>query len=100
MKQLDRIERKLDLLLRMEAIMATSIAEVEAAVSDLATVEDSVVHLLDSVYAMLVEARGDPAAIKRVLEAIAARKVALADAVVRNTDAAPPEEPPVEPTPA
>lgn len=90
-QQLGRIEWKLGVLLLVEVRIMATIADVDAAVSAESDVVNSAVTLLDQLKQMLQDAlnSGDPAAVQAVLDKIAASKQNLADAVARNTPAAP-----------
>jgi hypothetical protein len=97
-EQLDRIERKLDLLLRI-TVMSTAatdqnFANLQAAVTAETTVEASAVTLIDGFAAQLAAAiaaanNGDSAALPALQAQIAASSATLAAAVTANTPAAP-----------
>jgi outer membrane murein-binding lipoprotein Lpp len=63
------------------------IDDIDAKLSELNDQEDKVVALLDTIHAELLAAKDDPAKVQAVLDKIEARKTALAEAVVRDTDA-------------
>lgn len=88
--QLDRIERKLDLVLAKETKEMATIADIQAAVTAEKTVEDSVVTLLQTLSADLKAAlaANDPAALQAVVDSINTNAAALAAAVTANTPAA------------
>ena len=75
----------------MELINMATLDDVVTAVADEGTVVDSVVTLLTDLKAKLdaAIATGDPVKIQAVVDAIAAQKQKLADAVVANTPAVP-----------
>lgn len=99
--QLDRIEDKLDailrranLLLRESYIMATSLDEITAEVQQTTDAQASAVLLLQDLKSRLDAAGTDPVALKALSDALDASTNALAAAVVANTPADPGEPPP------
>ena len=107
-RRLDRIETtaaRLETLLRIiinrqETEMGV-LDDLEVEVSGLAGVVESAVTLLDRIGAELRVAldSGDPARIRAAIDELDARKVALAEAVARNTVAEPVPGPGPEPAP-
>jgi hypothetical protein len=87
--QLNRIEYKLDLLLKQEARLMATIQDVQNAVTANTTVVGSTVTLLQQLTALLKAAiaSNDPAAVQGVVDAITANTNALAQAVAANTPA-------------
>jgi polygalacturonase len=71
-----------------QAEMAT-LDDLTQAVADATTVDESIIVLLDNIAAQLANAQQDPARIQSVIDTINAEKQRVADAVVRNTSAAP-----------
>jgi outer membrane murein-binding lipoprotein Lpp len=87
---LERVERKLDRILASTqhgGHLMSRIDDIDAKLSELNDQEDKVVALLDTIHAELLAAKDDPAKVQAVLDKIDARKAALAEAVVRDTDA-------------
>jgi hypothetical protein len=72
---------------KLEAIMAT-LDDVVAKVTDIGTVEDSVITLLTSIKAQLDAAGQDPAKLQALSDALDAQKAKLTAAVTANTPAA------------
>lgn len=66
---------------------------ITAEVAEIKDAAQSAVSLLDSLSALLRENAGDPAAINALADELDASGSALAEAVVRNTPAAPPADP-------
>ena len=85
------ILRRLDLILNKEDRIMAKQDELEAAVAAETEVGDSVVVLLEQIHQQLKDAQasGDPARIDAVIASLNAKKQAWADAVIKNTDAAP-----------
>jgi len=90
-EQLDQIKSMLQTILQKETQMAGELDALEAAVAEQTSVIDSAVVLLDQIKALLdaAIASGDPNRILAVSALIADSKARLAEAVVRNTPAAP-----------
>jgi hypothetical protein len=90
-EQLDQIKSMLQNIIQMETKMAGELDVLEAAVAEQTTVIDSAIVLLDQIKALLdaAIASGDPVRIAAVSTLIADSKIRLAEAVVRNTPAAP-----------
>jgi len=95
-QQLNRIENKLDLLLKQEARLMATIQDVQTAVTANTTavtanttVVGSTVTLLQQLTALLKAAiaSNDPAAVQGVVDAITANTNALAQEVAANTPA-------------
>lgn len=87
----DDLRRDLrQLIQKVNAIMAT-LADVQAAVANLNTVEASVVAMLQTLSDALKAAiaSNDPAALQAVVDSINADSTAMAAAVAANTPAAP-----------
>jgi hypothetical protein len=87
-KQLNRIEAKIDQLLKGAAIMATDLSAIQTAVSNETTVEQSAILLLQKLAAEIKASAADPAAVKALADQINANATALAAAVTANTPAA------------
>lgn len=104
-QQLDRIERKLDVLLGGEAVIlknqetimsaiTDALDRAEAAAKDNADAEDAVIALLGALSSQIADLKAnvaDPAAVARIqalADAVNAKKDALAAAIVANTPAA------------
>ena len=68
--------------------MAGELDALEQEVGSISTVSDSVIALLDGIKAQLDAAGTDPARLSALTAALAAKRQALADAVVRDTPAA------------
>ena len=68
-----------------------NLQDIQQAVTDEKSVEDSVLALLNNVEQQLKDAiaANDPAAMQAIVDQIAANKQAMADAVAANTPAAP-----------
>lgn len=82
------IEHKLQaLLLRVEAMMAT-LDDLITKVTNIGTVEDSVIALLNDISARLKAAGQDQAKLDALASSIDAQTTKLSDAVVANTPAA------------
>lgn len=91
---LDRIEAKLDTIIKKEDRMAGELDKLQADVTAENTVIDSAITLLQGLKAALdaAIASGNPAALTALSATIEAKTQALADAVTANT---PPPPPPV-----
>ncbi len=85
--QLDRIEAKIDRLLKQEAMVMATLSDITAAVTAEKTVEDSVVVLLQNLSAQLKAAiaANDPVAMQAIVDSINSNTTALASAVTANT---------------
>ncbi len=90
-RRLDAIERALHVLLEKVNQIMASLVDIQQAVADEKTVEDSVLALLTNVEQQLKDAiaANDPAAMQAIVDQIAANKQAMADAVAANTSPAP-----------
>jgi len=95
-QQLDRIERKVDALLRGEVGLAKGLlfmsAELDTLTAEVAhntDVEQAAVALLQGLKAQLDAAGTDPVALKALSDQLGANDAALAAAIVANTPAAP-----------
>jgi hypothetical protein len=86
---LRRIERKLDLLLKKENLIMSTLDTLTAEVANNTSVEQSAVTLLGNLKAELDAAGTDPVALKALSDQLAANDTALAAAIVANTPAAP-----------
>lgn len=96
-QRLQRIEAKLDQALVLLTSLITQETRIMATLDDIVadvaaekTVVDGVVVLLDALAAQLAAAGLDQAKLTQLHNDILAQKQALADAVVRDTPAAPP----------
>lgn len=89
-EQLDRIEHKLDRLLRMELKEMSKIDDVVADIADLGTVEDSLVALFNAQKEELKNQGLDAAKVDAAFSALEARKKVIADALVASTPNATP----------
>lgn len=89
--RLERIEKKLTLLLTNQGTEMATIQDIKTEVENEKTVVDSAVALLNGLHQQLADAiaANDPAAVQAVLDQLQANKQALADAVAANTDAQP-----------
>lgn len=86
---LRQVARRQSLILsRLEFTMGR-MEDLEAAVQRNTDAEQSVVVLLDGIAQQLRDAQGDPAKIDAVINQLSQNNTALAEAVVRNTPAAP-----------
>jgi uncharacterized membrane protein affecting hemolysin expression len=99
MDQLDRIESKLDHLLRITIMSATAtdanFAALQTQVTQNTTVEASAVTLLNGLAAQLAAAisaseNGDSAALPALQQQLQSSATALAAAITANTPSAPP----------
>lgn len=106
--RLARIDRMMDNIIRLQVMALLSLQQLNikenkimadlsgivAKVSEMTTVVDSAVALMDELKVALDAAKNDPVEIQAIIDSIEAEKAKLADAVVRNTEAEPvPEEP-------
>lgn len=73
----------------MTMVTTPEMDALQQAVADENTVIDSVIVFLDGLGSMIAASAGDKAASLALANDVAAKKQALADAVVRNTPAAP-----------
>lgn len=89
--RLNQILSRLGVITQMEEMQMATVQDIQAAVADETTVVGSAVTLLDLIHQQLTDAlaSNDPAAVQAVLDNLASNRQALADAVSRNTDAAP-----------
>jgi prefoldin subunit 5 len=85
--QIDRIERKLDLLLAREKTVMATLDDVKTKVEAENTVIDSAITLLGDLSAQIAALKNDPAALQALADEIDAKKAALAAAVAANTPA-------------
>ena len=83
-----RIEAKLDALLRKVECMSKQMDDLAAAVKKNDDVVDSAVTLITGLAAQLLAAKDDPVAIEVLANEVSAKADALAAAVVANTPAA------------
>jgi hypothetical protein len=83
--------RQLILMRKETAIMAT-LADVEAEVGNLGTVEDSAIALIQGLADQVKNLQPNQAAIDQLYSDIVAKKEALAAAVTANTPPAPPND--------
>jgi hypothetical protein len=88
--QLDRIERMLETIIKLEKKELMELNELQEKVTAESTVVDGAVVLLDNIGAFLIAHANDPAAIRAMGEQIDQKKTELADAIVRNTPTPPP----------
>lgn len=90
LQRLQRIEMALSVLNGRVIVMAGELDALEAQVAQENTVIDSAITLLSQLHTMLQDAinSGNPARIQAVVDEIAAKQQALADAVTANTPAA------------
>lgn len=90
--RLNQILSRLGTITQLEEMQMAGVQDIQAAVSEQTDVVGSAVTLLDQIHQQLTDAlaSNDPAAVQAVLDQLASNRQALADAVVRNTDAAPP----------
>lgn len=95
--QLDRIERKLDMLLTdanliisKEIAMSKELDDLTAEVAADTAVESSAVTLIQGLAAQISAAGTDPAKLQALTDSLTASSTALAAAVAQNTPAAPP----------
>jgi hypothetical protein len=86
---LERIDHKLDRLLRMEKTVMADLARIEASVAAEGDAVTSAITLLGELAQLVRDAGSDPAALAALADQIDGQKQALADAVVANTPAAP-----------
>jgi flagellin-specific chaperone FliS len=72
-------------------IIMANMQDLIATVQDEASVDDSIITLLDEISQQLkdAQAQNDPAAIQGVIDSINANKQKISDAVTRNTPAQP-----------
>ena len=96
--QLNRIERKIDHVLRylgylvVEGIKVTQeLDDLTAEVTRNSEVDASAIALIQGIAARLEAAGTDPVKLKALKESLSASSTALAEAVVANTPAAPTE---------
>jgi hypothetical protein len=90
-RRFDEIEYLLHQLLRQGNQIMATLQDVQQAVTDEKTVEDSVLALLTQVEQMLKDAiaANDPAAMQAIVDQITANKQTMADAVAANTPTKP-----------
>lgn len=94
--QLNRIEQKLDLILKKEVAMSATIDQLVADVTAETTLEGSIITLLNNVEAQLkaalantVIAPADQAKLDSMFSDLESNKAALAAAIAANTPVAP-----------
>ena len=94
--QLDRIERKLDAIMRGEVFLARELIDMSAELDTLKAevahntdVEQSAIALIQGLKAQLDAAGTDPVALKALSDQLGANAEALAAAVAANTPTAP-----------
>lgn len=95
-RRLAHIERQLLASEKREKITLADLTEITDAVTEISTVQDSAVELLNSLADQLEAASTDPAAIAALAAQLRNESSELAAAVVANTPAAPTE--PTEPS--
>lgn len=93
---MDRIERKLDYLIKQEARMDATTAQVLAGVQNETTLETSIITLLNNVEAQLLAALAntninpaDQANLNAIFDNLEANKTALTAAITANTPVTP-----------
>jgi|GEM_PF-5309038 TATA-binding protein-associated factor Taf7 len=93
---LNRIENKLDFLIKREAQMSATLDQVVQDVTDESTIEDSLIALISGIQTQLTAALAgttispaNQAKIDAVFSGLEANKTKLAAAVTANTPAAP-----------
>lgn len=84
----ESVKSKLDLIIQKLKTMADKFDVLTTEVSDLGTVVDSAVTLLDNIADQIADAKDDPEQIQVIVDGIRAKKTALAAAVAKNTSAA------------
>ena len=93
------IERTLLFLIRQGAFEMATLNEIVAAVEADTAVDESAITLLEQISQMLKDAQAsnDPAAMQAVVDMLDRSKQRMADAILKNTPAAPPPPPPPNP---
>jgi hypothetical protein len=87
----NRIEQKIKKVTKGEKIIMKELDDLEAQVTANDAVDKSAIELLQGLKALLDAAGTDPVKLKALSDSLGASNQALADAVVANTPAAPPE---------
>jgi peptidoglycan hydrolase CwlO-like protein len=88
-EQLDRIEQKVNQLLKGQQKMAGELDTLTASVSNATTVEQSAIDLINGLAAQIASLKNDPAALQALSDSLNAKSADLAAAVTANTPAAP-----------
>jgi hypothetical protein len=91
-KKLDTIMSILDHIQLEEKSMSVQLDRLTVEVSEIGTVVDSAIALLEGLAARLAEIANDPAAITALADELDLKANALAAAVAANTPVIPPEE--------
>lgn len=104
--QLNRIEQKLDLVIKQNVTilnkenqeMAT-VADVRAEVAAIRTVQHSIVVLVQGLIQLVKDARNDPAALQLLIDDLEAGKAEIVQAITEGTEVLTPPAPPPAPAP-
>jgi hypothetical protein len=91
--KLDKILFILKGLSRMEEIMTQALVNLEAAVQENTSLDDSIVTLVEGLAAQIAELKDDPAKLQALADSLVAKSQKMKDAILANTPAEP------EPTP-
>jgi hypothetical protein len=92
--RLTLMEAKLDVVIRREETIMADLAALEAQVATNTAVDQSAIVLITNIAAMLEAAKTDPARVQALADQLRGSADALGAAVLANTPAAPPTEPP------
>jgi hypothetical protein len=86
--QLNRIEAKLDQLLKKEQLEMATLADLQAQVTKNTTVEESAVTLIKGLAAQIASLKTDPVALQALADSLSKSATDLGDAITANTPAA------------